>query len=191
VLSRTIREISPPPADPGIEVRVLTDGGGTACEIVARDGDRPRNLLDLQLEVHIDTAGPQTRASAAVRVPVEQVGLGRYRTVLPGAAARHGGCAMARLLLADGAGARELWRGPLSVPASAETAVTGADVRALEALSRAGGGGMLTGTGDVARLAHDTKSAGGREATAELAAAALVLVCIELVLRFVVFRRSG
>jgi Mg-chelatase subunit ChlD len=185
-LSQLLREITPPPPDKGFTLRAGTSGAGDVgpvLEITARDSDgAPRNLLAM----HVELVPATGDAGEPVRVAAQQIGLGRYRARVPGALA--GGRSrtlLARLVLSDEGIEREVLRAPVTLPVPAEILRTGVDRGALAEIARASGGRLLRGADEIASALETVRGRVHRDATPYAAAAALLLVILELAWRVV------
>ncbi len=117
---------------------------------------------------------------------VEQIGLGRYRARVPAALA--GGRSrtlLARLVLTEGGTEREVLRAPVTLPVPTEILRTGVDLGALAEIARASGGRLLKGPDELTPALETVRGRKRRDGTPYAAAAALLLVILELAWRVV------
>jgi len=185
LLTQILREISPPPPDPGLALRPLRDAGGLLIEVAARDTQgAPRNLLELIVELR-SAAAPE-RSARVVRA--EQVALGTYRASVP---AELSGERTLTVRVLEAAGRRELLRAPLVVPPEPETLRTGRDLAALAEIARASGGRLLAEPAGLAEALSGLRQVDWLDGSSILAVAALAGAVLEVALRILASRGRG
>jgi len=182
-LSQLLREITPPPPEKGFAIRPrASDRDETVLDITARDtGGAPRDLLALRVELWGATGG-----DGPERVDAEQVGLGLYRARVPEALGwRRSRTLFARLLMVRDGVEREVLRAPVTLPVPAEVLRTGVDRGALSDIARASGGRLLAGAEELPPTIESLDRRESSDATPYAAAAALVMVVLELAWRII------